>query len=389
MASWLSLSLFDKKPDDDDNQVDEEDAPEVDSIQNPSSLSVNISAVISRQFRGVAAFLAPPPISPDSAEISGGVSAVSPPNSPLVGIKNDLVEIGGSFKSKLSLISSVTEISRFANSLLQFGDDDEDDKVQKQGLGLSVEVVSFVQDISERPELWTDFPLSLGTDFDMSETQREHIAAIEEMVPSIAALRHEIGKFVNEDIFWMIYFILLLPRLNEYESKLLSTPEIVEARDVLLHKLQEKNMAPPVNSVAFESVKTLKDSGGNDNSTQANKRPTRGNEKINYAEDSKEFEEDVGTDSFAEVKVSEEDSSFSDIESDDTYLSGKQPCSRQSEIPSCSESSDWVELNGSFGILGDKQKTVPSTSREKGSESEESNEWLAIDDSDLDRPAVG
>ncbi|KAK1389453.1 BSD domain-containing protein [Heracleum sosnowskyi] len=394
MASWLSLSLFDNnkdKEDDDDNEVDEED--EDHPNQNPSSPSVttsDISAVISRQFRGVAAFLAPPPISPDSDEISAGVSAVSPPSSPLVGIKNDLVEIGGSFKSKLSLISSnkaVTEFSRFANSLLQFGDDDEeeDEKVQKQGLGLSDEVVSFVEDISERPELWTDFPLSFGNDFDMSDIQREHIGAIEELVPSIAALRHEICKFINEDIFWMIYFILLLPRLNEFESKLLSTPQIVEARGVLLRNLQEEEMAPPENFEVFESMKTL-NSGRNDESSTANKRPTHRNEKINYVEDSKEFEDrDVGTDSFAEVKQSEEDSSFSDIESDDNCLLGKQPGYRPSEIPSCSESSDWVELNRSFG----KQKTVPSTSREKGSESEESNEWLTIDDSDLDRPAVG
>lgn len=173
MASWLSLSLFDKqynkdKEDDDDNQADEEedeDHPNQ-NLCSPSVTGSDISAVISRQFRGVAAFLAPPPISPDSDEISGGVSVVSPPSSPLVGIKNDLVEIGGSFKSKLSLISSnkaVTEFSRFANSLLQFGDDDEDDqKVYGQGVGLSDEVVSFVEDISKRPELWTDFPLSLG-----------------------------------------------------------------------------------------------------------------------------------------------------------------------------------------------------------------------------------
>lgn len=387
MASWLSLSLFDKQQQDDDNQVDEEEEDEDHPNQNPSSpspKSTDLSAVISRQFRGVAAFLAPPPISPDSDGMSGCDSAVSPPSSPLLGIKNDLVEIGGSFKSKLSLISSnkaVTEISRFANSLLQFGDDDDD-----EGVGLSEEVVSFVEHISERPELWTDFPLSLGNDFYMSDIQKEHVAAIEEMVPSIAALRHDICKFVNEDIFWMIYFILLLPRLNEYEAKLLSTPEIVKAREVLLHKLREKNMAPPANTEVFESVKTLKNSGGNDESTRANKWPTPGNEKINDAKDSKD--KDVGTDSFAEVKQSEEDSSYSDIESDDNYLSGKQPGYRQSEIPSCSESSDWVKLNRSFGIEGDKQKTVPSSSREKGSESEESNEWLTIDDSDLDRPAV-
>lgn len=149
-------------------------------------------------------------------------------------------------------------------------------------------------------------------------------------------------------------------------------------------------MAPPMDTEVFESVKTLKNSGENDESAQANKLLTHGNEKINYAEDSKEFEDkDVGTDSFSEVKQPEEDSPFSDIESDDNYLSGKQPGYRQSEIPSCAESSDWVELNRSFGIEGHKQKTVPSSSREKGSESEESNEWLTIDDSDLDHPAVG
>lgn len=194
---------------------------------------------------------------------------------------------------------------------------------------------------------------------------------------------------------WDIYlriFILSTRVQKNYNSYFYSNAclQIVEARGVLLHKLHDNNMAPPVNSEVFESVKTLKNSGGNDNSTPANKRPTHGNEMINYAEDSKEFvDKDVGTDSFAEVKQSKEDSSFSDIESDDNYLSGKQPGYRQSETPSCSESSDWVELNESFGILGDKQKTVPSTSKERGSESEESNEWLTIDDSDLDRPAVG
>lgn len=167
--------------------------------------------------------------------------------------------------------------------------------------------------------------------------------------------------------------------------------QIVEARGKLLHKLQERNMAPPVNSEVSESVETLKNSGGNENSTHANKRPTHGNEETNYAENSKEFKEkDVGTYSSDEVKQSEGEISFSDIESDDNFLSGKYSGTRQSEIPSCSGPSDWVDLKGSFGILGgDKQKTVPSTSGEKGSESEESNEWLTIDDSDLDRPAVG
>lgn len=160
MASWFSLSLPNLFDEDDEVKEEEDEDHENPSPSSPYAKSSDISAVISSQFRGVAAFLAPPPTSPDSGEISAGEFAVS---QPLLGIKNDLVEIGGSFKSKLSLISSnkaVTEISRFANSLLQFGDD-EDEKLVGQGVGLSEEVMSFVQDISERPQLWTDFPLSL------------------------------------------------------------------------------------------------------------------------------------------------------------------------------------------------------------------------------------
>lgn len=61
----------------------------------------------------------------------------------------------------------------------------------------------------------------------MSDIQREHTAAIEKMMPNMAALRREICKTVDEDIFWMIYFILLLPRLNDYDAELLSTPEVI------------------------------------------------------------------------------------------------------------------------------------------------------------------
>lgn len=59
----------------------------------------------------------------------------------------------------------------------------------------------------------------------MSDVQREHAATIEDLVPSLATLKHEISNYLNEEQFWMVYFILLLPRLNENDSKLLSTPE--------------------------------------------------------------------------------------------------------------------------------------------------------------------
>ena len=113
-------------------------------------------------FRGVANFLAPPPSSSPSA----GDSASSPPSQAFTGIRNDLVEIGGSFKSSLSLLSpnrAVTGISKLASQLLQLEPDQQrpvdggDDAVP----GTTDEVVRFVKEISTRPECWTEFPLPL------------------------------------------------------------------------------------------------------------------------------------------------------------------------------------------------------------------------------------
>ncbi|KAL8487730.1 hypothetical protein ACS0TY_024165 [Phlomoides rotata] len=47
----------------------------------------------------------------------------------------------------------------------QFNDGDEYEEVdEEEALGLSEEVLDFVLKISRRPELWTDFPLSLPDD---------------------------------------------------------------------------------------------------------------------------------------------------------------------------------------------------------------------------------
>ncbi|KAG8652022.1 hypothetical protein MANES_06G046451v8 [Manihot esculenta] len=77
---------------------------------------------IACQFRGVANFLAPPP-SPSSSSSSLDkplLSSSSPSQSQsLLGICNDLAELGGSLWSGLSLFSSnkaVSEISKFTSS---------------------------------------------------------------------------------------------------------------------------------------------------------------------------------------------------------------------------------------------------------------------------------
>lgn len=73
--------------------------------------------------------------------------------------------------------------------------------------------------------LTTEVGYFLSADIDISDVQMEHAAVIEDLVPSLAALKHKVCNYLTEEQFWMIYFILLLPRLSEDESERLSTPE--------------------------------------------------------------------------------------------------------------------------------------------------------------------
>lgn len=59
----------------------------------------------------------------------------------------------------------------------------------------------------------------------MSDAQREHAATVEQLIPGFADLRVRVCNSMTEEKFWMIYFLLLLPRLNEDDFELLSTPK--------------------------------------------------------------------------------------------------------------------------------------------------------------------
>jgi len=73
-------------------------------------------------------------------------------------------------------------------------------------------------------KMFIDFVMSLA-EFDLSDAQSEHVSIIEQLVPSMADLRSRLISDITEKQFWLIYFILLLPRLNEDDLELLSTPE--------------------------------------------------------------------------------------------------------------------------------------------------------------------
>ncbi|KAJ9163059.1 hypothetical protein P3X46_022774 [Hevea brasiliensis] len=366
-----------------------------------------IGESFARQLRGVANFLAPPPSPPSSSPSldkpppSSSSSSSSSQSQALLGIRNDLAEIGGTLRSGLSLLSSnkaVSEISKFTSSFLQFqsgnnDEEDEDDYVP----GITDEVIGFVQEISLRPECWTDFPLSLENDFKMSDAQREHASTAEHMVPSLTALRANLHSCMEDERFWMIYFILLLPRLNEHDSEILSTPQIVETRSVLLQNLQNKRNVEVESSESSATIDTSQE-GIKVSEMQEENIPSREKEvssivnatgRLEIDDDEnaehwlKEREIDTGTTLDRQKKPEhEEDVSFSDLEDDDSDLSGRISGSRQGRrIIRAPSPSDWVQLNENSETGSGAQKAWQSLSREKDSDGE-SNDWLKVDDFD-------
>lgn len=282
----------------------------------------------------------------------------------------------------------------------QPGDADDECLEDYDGVaGITEEVLHFVSQLSTRPECWTDFPSALDDDFFMSDIQREHASTIERLAPSFADLRLQLCSYMSDGQFWMIYFILLLPRLNVHDSKLLSTPKIVEARDVLLLKLQNKRDAKvsSENSMVDSSEGSSKVSRtlGEDSPSQEkevlSESVSVAHEMDKGEQESTERlleEEDADTGySVGAVKrlENEDDVSFSDLEDDDNDLSRRLSGLRLKNdirVSSPNGSNEWVTLNENCEIHG-QHRTGQSTSRERDSEGEESNDWLTVDfDSD-------
>lgn len=71
-----------------------------------------------------------------------------------------------------------------------------------------------------------DLLLFIFIDFSMSDAMREHVSTVEQLIPDFAALRQRLCKSMDEEVFWMIYFILLVPRLHGQDFELLSNPKV-------------------------------------------------------------------------------------------------------------------------------------------------------------------
>ncbi|XP_010532472.1 PREDICTED: uncharacterized protein LOC104808488, partial [Tarenaya hassleriana] len=343
-----------------------------------------LGQTIGRQLRGVAAFLAPPP-SQSSSAVAVDVdveeeeeeycrrrtTSDSSAQQALVGIRNDLAEIGGNFKSGLSRLSNLLQ---FPSNLDERGsegaefesEDDEFDKVP----GISEEVVDFAKEISTKPGCWTDFPLSIDNDFELSEAQRAHVSAIEHLVPGLTDVKNEVSRCVDDEQFWLIYFILMMPRVNGHDLELLATSKVIATRDRLLLKLQQKREAGSMDSSgdheAYEEARSRKTENVDEIVDKA--------ETLNIGHREKSEEPSEGTDRISGSGEGEEDISFSDLEVDDNDLSGKPSPNmnvHNRRASNASGSSDWILLNAS--TRGERQR--------KDSEGE-SSDWLAVGDSD-------
>ncbi|XP_022751178.1 uncharacterized protein LOC111299921 [Durio zibethinus] len=280
--SWLARSIANSlKLDEDDNDrsnVAPNPKPESDPTITQSSPSHShsdsssdpntprgvkedlseLTKTLTRQFWGVASFLAPspPPSSDEPLYQAEEDKPLRPPSDDpeelsdealIAGIRSDLSEIGGKFKTGISKLSNniaVSEFTKIASNFLQFGSDEESLEKYESGnvVGLTEEVVAFARDIAMHPETWLDFPVPDNDDFDdfdMSDAQQEHALAVERLAPRLAALRIELCPgYMRESCFWKIYFVLLHPRLNKLDAELLSTPQIVEARAMLMQGFQ-------------------------------------------------------------------------------------------------------------------------------------------------------
>ncbi|KAH9805288.1 BSD domain-containing protein [Citrus sinensis] len=384
--SWLFKSL----------QSDGSDSPQSSPTNRNGGVKEELSVLgenIGRQLRGVAAFLAPPPITESQSQSR-------PSDSPtLQGIRDDLVEIGGSFKSGLSLLSgnkAVAGFSKLASNLLQFRNQDDYGEEFDGVAGITGEVVEFVKEISLRSECWTDFPLSLDDDFEMSDAQREHAFSVERLVPSFTDLRISLRPHLGDNRFWMIYFILLLPRLNEEDFELLSTPKIIATRNMLLQKLQTTRNVQVGNNTSDASQKSSEIGETQEENIGSREKDVT---KIVNATKDLEIEDEENTEQWLEeddtdtgFSVStrkeihhEEDVSFSDLEDESNDRPGRLSARRSAEgtkAISPSGSSDWVQLQESSMHRGDLERACRSTtSRDKDSEGE-SSDWLAVDDFD-------
>ncbi|KAG2604522.1 uncharacterized protein LOC120671072 [Panicum virgatum] len=144
-----------------------------------------------------------------------------PPSSPslLAGILTDLAEIGGSLRGGFS--RAATQHEHAAAELLQAAATPPPPAAAAAVAQVPDDVMGAARALAARPEAWIDFPvLALDENSIISDIQRDHLESIEKLVPDLASLRTRLcPSYMDEDVFWKIYFKLLELNINEHSSE--------------------------------------------------------------------------------------------------------------------------------------------------------------------------
>ncbi|CAN6459231.1 unnamed protein product [Victoria cruziana] len=444
--AWLARSLASSFNSDEKDDGDGGDA-------NGRSVKEDLSELtksFTRQLWGVASFLAPPPpdypsssSSPATAGGGGGGGNSAPSDSDsgslskesaesaeiaiesprMAGIRNDLSEIGGRFRTEISRLASgnkaVSEISRFASSFLPFGSGDEEgdlggtrDEAIAGAVGVTEEVLTFARNISMHPETWLDFPLFTDDedddDFEMSDAQQDHALAVERLAPRLAALRIELCPgHMSEGCFWKIYFVLLHSRLNKYDAELLSTPQIVQARS-MLQELQNHakttagrtessvyaeetgpRLLPQEGTSASEIESSYKGAVIDEKYFKQNKNTVTGMVQVLnnvFEEDGDDWLEEsaeISGSGHVTIALVDEDVSFSDLEEDDDSCVSARSNAKVASASSASESGGKVQLSDDAPDENPSAKVTKVGHPGKPRESVESNDWLSLEEIDV------
>ncbi|MCO5593459.1 hypothetical protein L7F22_047473 [Adiantum nelumboides] len=304
-------------------------------------------------------------------------------------------------------------VSKIASSLFPVNLDSDDEQSvaeanpNSEAVGVTEEVLTFARNISMHPETWLDFPLFTDDDedddFEMSDAQKEHVHEVEHASPRLAALRIELCPgYMSEGRFWKIYFVLLHSRLSKKDAVLLSTPQIMEARALLLSNLQKKGFqgSPPKddrqeNSAASQGRhQTSGETMGDTLEEVQNKNVLASTVKLatlNYLDEEADADRWLDEESSPHLGSSataglanEDDVSFSDLEEDDDSL-----ISKGVGTSNVKGTQGWVELNEDHeeqefkpgnGKL-DREKTALAG---KMQDQRESSDWLTVEEDDSD-----
>ncbi|KAF8733038.1 hypothetical protein HU200_015396 [Digitaria exilis] len=187
--------------------------------------------------------------------------ATPPPSSPsiIAGILSDLAEIGGSLRGGFSR-AAAPDHHRPASSAGSLQAPSAGSRpasppppANTAAAQVPDGVVGAARALAARPEAWIDFPvLALDENSIISDIQRDHSESIEKLVPDLASLRTRLcPSYMDEDVFWKIYFRLLESNINEHSSE-----EDNRSVPNSVHHINEIESDSPPHVCEIESVKS-------------------------------------------------------------------------------------------------------------------------------------